>query len=330
MATGLVAITERAADGGPLLNTGEDESIAHVAPDVGIVLEEGPVQQNGTLYITTKRLIWLSNDNLQKGYAVSFLSLSMHAISRNPNAYPVPCIYTQVTIMLFTLPPRSVAMVAFIYFPGDGAETVQIESGDSDSEYEEADDMEDSLETECDEEEDLSKVEEMRLVPRDPDILDQIFQVLCDCALLNPDPTGVEVTLGSGLTFQQKYDGWTGGITMPRRETNLVVSQNRSRTHFDLGSTLSTSDPDHHRIQVSFFLEPRNLGGARPLALNPFVLAEQEGEGEWYFNVNEVLGGRPIGEDDDKPFDVTDISELHIHDPRFEDAEEELEEDGAA
>ncbi|BBM97292.1 chloride channel, nucleotide-sensitive, 1A [Marchantia polymorpha subsp. ruderalis] len=217
MATGLVAITERAADGGPLLNTGEDESIAHVAPDVGIVLEEGPVQQNGTLYITTKRLIWLSNDNLQKGYAVSFLSLSMHAISRNPNAYPVPCIYTQ------------------------------IESGDSDSEYEEADDMEDSLEAECDEEEDLSKVEEMRLVPRDPDILDQIFQVLCDCALLNPDPTG-----------------------------------------------------------------------------------EQEGEGEWYFNVNEVLGGRPIGEDDDKPFDVTDISELHIHDPRFEDAEEELEEDGAA
>ncbi|KAL2623652.1 hypothetical protein R1flu_003857 [Riccia fluitans] len=210
--TGLIAVTERAADGGPLLLAGEDESIAHFAHGVGIVLGEGPLQQNGTLYITTRRLIWLSDDDLQKGYAVTFLALSMHAISRDTNAYPLPCIYTQ------------------------------IETGDSDSEYEEADEdeMEAALENHV--EEDVASVKEMRLVPRDPNILDQLFQVLCDCALLNPDPEGAP-----------------------------------------------------------------------------------EGEAEWYFNVNEVFGGRTIGEDD-KPSEVPNIGELQIQDPRFEDAEEELEE----
>lgn len=33
---------------------------------------------------------------MQKGYAVDFLSISLHAISRDPEAYPSPCIYAQV------------------------------------------------------------------------------------------------------------------------------------------------------------------------------------------------------------------------------------------
>ncbi|KAL3675078.1 hypothetical protein R1sor_025026 [Riccia sorocarpa] len=207
METGLVAVTERAADGG-----------------------EGPLQQNGTLYITTRRLIWLSNDDLQKGYAVTFLSLSMHAISRDTNAYPLPCIYTQ------------------------------IETGGSDSEYEEADDMEEVLENDENHvEDDFSSVQEMRVVPRDPSILDQIFQVLCDCALLNPDPEG-----GMKSNFIHV-------ITLLSPEQNKKVKRSG------------------------------------------------------IFNVNEVFAGRHIGEDD-KPSEVPDIGELQIHDPRFEDAEEELEE----
>lgn len=65
-------------------------------------------------------------------------------------------------------------MVAFIYFPLNGAETVQIGDENSDSEDEEAAKMEEPLETENHMEESLaeslSEVKEMRLVPRDPNI----------------------------------------------------------------------------------------------------------------------------------------------------------------
>jgi len=33
---------------------------------------------------------------MAKGYAVDFLSISLHAVSRDPEAYSSPCIYTQV------------------------------------------------------------------------------------------------------------------------------------------------------------------------------------------------------------------------------------------
>ncbi len=48
-----------------------------------------------------RRLVWLSDDDLECGYAVNFLSLTMHAISRDQDAYPQPCIYTQVHFNVF-------------------------------------------------------------------------------------------------------------------------------------------------------------------------------------------------------------------------------------
>lgn len=33
---------------------------------------------------------------MAKGYVVDFLSISLHAVSRDPEAYSSPCIYTQV------------------------------------------------------------------------------------------------------------------------------------------------------------------------------------------------------------------------------------------
>lgn len=43
-----------------------------------------------------RQVIWLSDVDKTKGYAVDFLSLSLHAVSRDPEAYTSPCIYTQV------------------------------------------------------------------------------------------------------------------------------------------------------------------------------------------------------------------------------------------
>jgi len=41
-------------------------------------------------------LIWLSEAEKGKGYAVDFLAISLHAASRDLEAYPSSCLYTQV------------------------------------------------------------------------------------------------------------------------------------------------------------------------------------------------------------------------------------------
>jgi len=46
-----------------------------------------------------RKLIWLSDADVAKGYAVDFLSVSLHAVSRDPETYSSPCIYTQVITM---------------------------------------------------------------------------------------------------------------------------------------------------------------------------------------------------------------------------------------
>jgi nucleotide-sensitive chloride channel 1A len=41
-------------------------------------------------------VIWLCEAEKGKGYAVDFLDITLHAVSRDLEAYPSPCIYTQV------------------------------------------------------------------------------------------------------------------------------------------------------------------------------------------------------------------------------------------
>ncbi|KAG6473654.1 hypothetical protein ZIOFF_067571 [Zingiber officinale] len=92
------------------------------------------MESPGTLYVTSRRVIWLSNADKGKGYAVDFLLLSLHAVSRDLETYPFPCIYTQILH--------------------------QIEIGDEDEESESSD-------SESNDDLELSKVTEMRLLPSD-------------------------------------------------------------------------------------------------------------------------------------------------------------------
>ncbi|KAE8022421.1 hypothetical protein FH972_008223 [Carpinus fangiana] len=102
-----------------------------------------------------RQVVWLSDVDRAKGYAVDFLSLSLHAISTDPEAYPSPCIYAQIEM-----------------------EADEDESEGSDSE------SSDAL--------DLSKITEMRLVPSNPSQLDTLFDIFCQCAELNPEPIDEE------------------------------------------------------------------------------------------------------------------------------------------
>ncbi|KAB1208187.1 Chloride conductance regulatory protein ICln [Morella rubra] len=153
MVLGLRQFTERVGDGAgePVLDADNGEEIMHLQPGVAVVLGNRAPESPGTLYISTKQVVWLSDVDRTKGYAVDFLSLSLHAVSRDPEAYPSPCLYTQIE-----------------------TEADEDESEGSDSE------TSDAL--------DLSKISEMRLVPSDPSQLDTLFDVFCECAELNPEP----------------------------------------------------------------------------------------------------------------------------------------------
>ncbi|CAI0547220.1 unnamed protein product [Linum tenue] len=153
MVPGLRQFTDRTGEGAgvPVLDTENGEELKHVEPGVAIVIANRSPEAPGTLYISSRKVVWLSDVDREKGYAVDFLALSLHAVSRDPDAFPSPCIYAQIET---------------------GVD--EDDSDCSDSEHEE------TL--------DLSKVTEMRLVPSDPNQLDTLFQIFCECAELNPEP----------------------------------------------------------------------------------------------------------------------------------------------
>ncbi|GFZ15224.1 nucleotide-sensitive chloride conductance regulator (ICln) family protein [Actinidia rufa] len=158
MAVGLRLVTERvgAGAGVPVLDSGNGEELIHVQPGVSIILANRPPDSPGTLYVSSKQVVWLSDVDRAKGYAVDFLSVSLHAVSRDPEAYPSPCIYTQI-----------------------------------DTDTEDGDESE-SSDSENNETLDLSKITEMRLVPSDPNQLDMLFEIFCKCAEMNPEPVEEE------------------------------------------------------------------------------------------------------------------------------------------
>jgi nucleotide-sensitive chloride channel 1A len=59
----------------------------------------------------TRRVIWLSEAEKGKGYAVDFLAISLHAVSRDLEAYPSPCLYTQVIGQASSPPADTLVLV---------------------------------------------------------------------------------------------------------------------------------------------------------------------------------------------------------------------------
>ncbi|KAJ1296111.1 hypothetical protein BS78_01G273900 [Paspalum vaginatum] len=147
---GLYTFADIAADGAPLLDEAEGEELIRVERAAALAVGPRAPEAPGSLFLTSRRVIWVGEGC--KGYAVDFVDISLHAVSRDPEAYPSPCIYTQI-------------------------ET----DGGSDEESEESS-------SETNGEIELSKVTEMRIIPSDPGQLDKLFDTFCHCAELNPDP----------------------------------------------------------------------------------------------------------------------------------------------
>ncbi|KAK7404229.1 hypothetical protein VNO78_04937 [Psophocarpus tetragonolobus] len=150
----VLGVREISCSGEPVLDSENEEELMQVKPGIDIVLGDLPRESPGTLYITNKQVIWVSDVEKTKGYAVDFLSISLHAVSRDPEAYPLPCLYTQI-------------------------DTGEVDDDHSDSESNHI-------------QQNLSNVTEMRLIPSDPTQLDTLFAIFCQCAELNPEPNDEE------------------------------------------------------------------------------------------------------------------------------------------
>ncbi|KAF8657295.1 hypothetical protein HU200_060166 [Digitaria exilis] len=174
MVLGLYPFTDIDADGAPRLDTVAGEELVRVERAAALALGHRAPEPPGALFLTCRRVIWIGEGG--KGYAVDFIAVSLHAVSRDLEAYPSPCIYTQI-------------------------ET----EGGFDEESDESD-------SEINGEIELSKVTEMRIIPSDPGQcilfvvdLDGLFESFSHCAELNPDPNsgsnGKVINICTGIHF---------------------------------------------------------------------------------------------------------------------------------
>lgn len=226
MMAGLREFTARVERNGvdePVLDAENGEELMHVQPCVSIVLGNRPPESPGTLYISTKKVVWLSDVDRAKGYAVDFLSISLHAVSRDPEAYTSPCIYTQIE-----------------------TEDDEHESDGSDSE--------------CNGVLDLSKITEMRLVPSDPNQLDSLFEVFCECAELNPEPIEeAEEEHNWIFSADQLEDDATGEDSEWHVSENPSIGQ--SNGDHDLARTVLELQINDQRFEDAEEMEHENDGG---------------------------------------------------------------------
>jgi len=96
MVLGLYLFADIAADGAPRLDAAAGEELVrvHFERAAALALGSRAPEPPGTLFLTTRRVIWVGEGGM--AYAVDFIAVSLHAVSRDPEAYPSPCIYTQV------------------------------------------------------------------------------------------------------------------------------------------------------------------------------------------------------------------------------------------
>lgn len=129
---------------------GSAEGLRQQQPDTEAVLN-GKGLGTGTLYIAESRLSWLDGSGL--GFSLEYPTISLHAVSRDLNAYPREHLYVMVNAKFGEESKESVA----------------------DEEEEDSDD-------------DIEPIAEFRFVPSDKSALEAMFIAMCECQALHPDP----------------------------------------------------------------------------------------------------------------------------------------------
>lgn len=109
-------VAERDQDGNPPLMSDDDEQLLQQYHDVLLTLGSDLEQGVGKLFITSRwaaamvtahtqltkhpshprRVIWLSEEDQQRGIAIPFSDIAMHAMCSDTSSFPRPCVYAQL------------------------------------------------------------------------------------------------------------------------------------------------------------------------------------------------------------------------------------------
>ena len=147
----------------------------------------------GTLMVTTRRVVWVP-EAAAHGFSLFYPAIVMHAVSRDTEGFPRPCVYLQLDA------EQNISEVASLA-RGDGGraakrqkpaaaatggEAAAAAAGGGDDAGDDDDDDDDD--------DDGDDAEELFLVPCEgadapppTQALDTIYEALCACAALNPD-----------------------------------------------------------------------------------------------------------------------------------------------
>uniref|UniRef100_A0A383VXT1 Methylosome subunit pICln n=1 Tax=Tetradesmus obliquus TaxID=3088 RepID=A0A383VXT1_TETOB len=157
--------------GQPVLDAEADEQLSSSFANVGLAIgDSGNSVGSGTLFVTTRRIVWVaaaagdsSSSSSGSSLSCSYRQISMHAVSRDAEAFRRPCVYIQLD---------------------EGSEHGMAAADEGEEE----------------EEEELTA--ELRLVPAEEAAVEAIFSKLCECSALNPD-SDVEDEAGAQLFFDE-------------------------------------------------------------------------------------------------------------------------------
>ncbi|CDR96894.1 Methylosome subunit pICln [Babesia bigemina] len=86
---------ERNVDNTPMLDTANNEQVHATYTDV-ILKFNNENHGNGTLYITTSRLVWIACDTSTVSYAFPYLGMVLHAVSKDKALCETPCVFIQL------------------------------------------------------------------------------------------------------------------------------------------------------------------------------------------------------------------------------------------
>ncbi|XP_041357818.1 methylosome subunit pICln-like [Gigantopelta aegis] len=149
---------------------------------------------NGSLFIAESHLSWLGEGG--QGFSLEYPAISLHALSRDPNTFPSPCLYLMIDAKLI--------------------------------------EQEDKVSNSSDSDEDENPVCEVRFIPSNSDVLGEMFQSMNECQALHPDQEDVDSDSGGdGDNFYQGEDGFEnltpeGRATLQHLESVIRIGDSRS------------------------------------------------------------------------------------------------------
>jgi len=161
-----------------------EEEITFTAPRTQLFLRGDTSEGMGSLYVTTRHLIWQTEDR-SVGYRFDYPYMLLHAIQRDPQAFPHPCIYAQLD--------DEVAEEAF-------ASASMRQSAAAAAAADEDEEEDDAAEAQ--------PISDLRFVPENAGLLDALYHAMSECAKLNPDS---DLSEGEG-DFMYNADEIRGGL----------------------------------------------------------------------------------------------------------------------